>query len=160
MGGTPMDAAAFTDVYEKTMPSIYRLCYSYVQNRADTLDLVQTVYLKYFGCGKEFKDGDHCKAWLIVTAKNLCKNHLRHWWFKKRTDPPADLPYQPDEEGSEVREAVLALPVKYKTLIFLYYYEGYDTNEIAVMLKKNSSTVRRQLAEARAILGGVLHEKE
>ena len=46
----------------------------------------------------------------------------------------------------------MELPSKYKTIIYLYYYEGYKTNEIARILKKNPSTVRSMLYRARGIL--------
>ena len=41
------------------------------------------------------------------------------------------------------------LPEKYKTVVYLYYYEGYNSEEIAKILKKSSSTVRNHLVEAR-----------
>lgn len=49
-------------------------------------------------------------------------------------------------------EAVLALPDKYKTVVVLYYYEGYTSAEIAEILQKPPSTVRNYLHEARTIL--------
>ncbi|MCL1807321.1 MAG: RNA polymerase sigma factor [Oscillospiraceae bacterium] len=154
------DGISFAQIYEETMPSLYRLCYAFVKNRADTQDLVQSTYIKLLQSGKVFENGEHRKAWLIVTARNLCKSHLRHWW--RRAEPLEAVDgalFDPPPEHSGVTEAVLNLPDKYKMLIFLYYYEGYDTKEISNILQKNSSTVRRQLAEARAILGGVLDEE-
>ncbi|MDR0324546.1 MAG: sigma-70 family RNA polymerase sigma factor [Oscillospiraceae bacterium] len=159
-------AEEFTGIYEKTMPSVYRLCYSYLKNRADTQDMVHSVYVKLLQTGKVFDGDEHRKAWLFVTARNLCKNHLRHWWQRERNSLPDEdggdglFISAPAEDRSGVREAVLNLPEKYKILIFLYYYEGYNTNEIAEMLEKNNSTVRRQLAEARTILGGMICEEE
>ena len=158
-----MKTDAFAEVYENTMPSVYRLCYSFLKNRDDTQDAVHNVYLKLMQNGKAFESAEHQKAWLFVTARNLCKNQLRHWWRTRRSDPGGDgdlFSAGPAEDHSGVRDAVLGLPGKYKLLIFLYYYEGYDTNEIAQMLQKNSSTVRRQLAEARSLLGGIIREEE
>ena len=154
---------AFTEAYEQTMPSVYRLCYSYLKNRDDTQDAVHSVYLKLLQSGKTFESAEHQKAWLFVTARNLCKNQLRHWWRSRRSDAGGEedlFAAAPAEDHSGVRDAVLGLPGKYKMLVFLYYYEGYDTNEIARMLQKNSSTVRRQLAEARSLLGGIIREEE
>ena len=155
-----VQAANMSDIYERTMPSLYRLCYSYLKNRADTQDMVHSVYIKLLQSGKIFDNDEHRKAWLIVTARNLCKNHLRHWW--RRTEPleTGDRPIEEAADHSDVREAVLNLPERYKILVFLYYYEGYDTNEIAAMLHKNNSTVRRQLSEARTILGGIIREEQ
>ncbi|MCL1806291.1 MAG: RNA polymerase sigma factor [Oscillospiraceae bacterium] len=154
--------AVITEVYERTLPSVYRLCYSYLKNSHDTQDMVQSVYVKLLQSGRDFESDEHQKAWLLLTARNLCKNNLRHWWRRNEPLERCDsLPIaSPAEDYSGVRDVVLGLPDKYKILVFLYYYEGYDTNEIADMLKKNNSTVRRHLAEARAILGGIIREEE
>ena len=51
---------------------------------------------------------------------------------------------------------VMKLPSKYKDVVYLYYYMGYSTDEIAVMLKKPASTIRNHLMEARLKLKDVL----
>ncbi len=53
---------------------------------------------------------------------------------------------------SDLLEAVLALPEKYKDVIYLYYYEGYSAAEIGGILKKNVNTVYTLLTRARQIL--------
>ena len=50
----------------------------------------------------------------------------------------------------------MALPVKYKEVVWLHYYEGYRTDEIAAMLGRPPSTVRNQLRDARGKLKGLL----
>jgi DNA-directed RNA polymerase specialized sigma24 family protein len=55
-------------------------------------------------------------------------------------------------EDLEMLEEVLSLPEKYRIPIYLFYYEGYQTDEIVKILKKNHQTVRTQLARARSLL--------
>lgn len=55
-------------------------------------------------------------------------------------------------QGNAVLEAVLSLPERCKTVVYLYYYEGYRTEEIARMLRRPGSTVRSQLSEGRRFL--------
>jgi len=43
-------------------------------------------------------------------------------------------------------------PNEYKTIVYMYYYEGYSTPEIAKMLKRPDATVRTRLARARKLL--------
>jgi RNA polymerase sigma-70 factor (ECF subfamily) len=50
----------------------------------------------------------------------------------------------------------MGLPNKYKTVVYLYYYEGYTTPEISNILQKPQSTIRNYLHEARGILKGKL----
>lgn len=78
---------------------------------------------------------------------------LGHWWRKRESIERYDgLPDAERTDESDVLEAVLALPDRYKTAVWLYYYEGYTGAEIAKLLNKPQSTVRNHLHEARAIL--------
>jgi RNA polymerase sigma-70 factor (ECF subfamily) len=47
---------------------------------------------------------------------------------------------------------VLELPVKYRSVLFLHYFENYSTLEIANLLRRNEATVRTQLKRARELL--------
>jgi len=55
------------------------------------------------------------------------------------------------------------LPDKYKTVVYLYYYEGYNSVEISKILGKPQSTIRNHLHEARSVLreklGGDFNEE-
>ena len=42
-----------------------------------------------------------------------------------------------------------ALPEKHRLVLYLHYYEGYTTDEIAYMLGDNPATVRSRLVQAR-----------
>ena len=44
---------------------------------------------------------------------------------------------------------MLALPDDYKLPVYLYYYEGYPTAEIAQMLGTANATIRSRLNRAR-----------
>ena len=46
----------------------------------------------------------------------------------------------------------MALPNEYKVIVYMYYYEGYSTPEIAKMLKRPDATIRTRLARARKLL--------
>ena len=85
---------------------------------------------------------------------NLCKDQLKHWWRRKVTpmDGAAEQAAPEPGENRAVTDAVMALPVKYKEVVWLHYYEGYQTDEIASMLGRPPSTVRNQLRDARTKL--------
>ena len=50
---------------------------------------------------------------------------------------------------SEVFQAVMALPEKYRSVIHLFYFEEYSTAEIASILQKKEATVRSLLKRGR-----------
>ncbi len=76
-----------------------------------------------------------------------------HWWRKRENiEDFCDIPCLENIETDDVIKTVFELPNRYKTAVYLYYYEGYTSVEIAKLLKKPQSTIRNYLHEARAIL--------
>ena len=126
---------------------------TFTEATADTEDAVQDTFFRLIKSGPAFESEEHEKAWLIRTAANICKNTLKHWWRKRESiDDDYDLAVSDHIETDDVLKAVMELPEKYKTVVYLYYYEGYPGKTIADILKKPQSTVRNYLREARAIL--------
>lgn len=122
---------------------VRRVCMIHLKNHADTEDIFQTVFLKYVTGTTEFESEEHEKAWFIRVTINACKDLLRSF-FRSRTVSLDDLLEQSDqvpEDHREVLEAVLALPDKYRDVVYLHYYEGYTAPEIGTILHKNPNTV-------------------
>lgn len=131
---------------------ILRLAYSYMKSREDAEDIVQDVLIRFMQSAKRFESEEHVKAWLLRVTANLCKDYLKASHRKKEVGIPEgyDIAAEPEEDGdAEVLQAVMQLPEKYRTVIHLYYYEEYKTNEIADILQKKEATVRSLLKRGR-----------
>ena len=141
------------EIYNRQVDTVYRICYSFMKNIPDTEDMVQETFLRLLSSGVIFQSESHEKAWLIVTASNLCKDTLKKWWRKTEdiSDPSLSL-QQPPFEINSVLEAILELPKDQKTAVYMYYYEGYSTADIARYLGCPHATVRSRLSRARKAL--------
>lgn len=143
------------ECYERTVDSVYRVCRMYYKdNISEIEDVVQTTYLKWLKNKKPFENKEHEKAWLLVTAANICKNNLKHWWSKNidiesMTDIGKEDIYHTE---TALMEQLRLLPEKYRITLYLHYYEGYTGTEIAGILKKKESTVWGYLHEGRKML--------
>ena len=146
----PIDRTEAERLVQTYSDMILRLSYTYLKSTQDAEDICQTVFLKLLTGGMVFDSPEHEKAWLIVTVSNLCKSALRSPW-QRRTglDDMAEPPAAADATPDETLEAVLALPEDYKLPVYLFYYEGYPTAEIARMLGVAPATVRSRLNRAR-----------
>jgi len=141
------------ELYERHKNTVYRVCFAYMKNVMDTEDAVQDTFCKMIKSGAAFENAEHEKAWLIRTATNLCKNALRYWWRKRESlEDHENLQSDDPFEIDGVFSVVMGLPDKYKTVVYLYYYEGYDSVEISNILHKPQSTIRYYLNEAKKIL--------
>lgn len=142
-----------SQIYDRHVQTVYRVCFMYMKNRHDTEDMVQETFIRLYKDDTIFESFEHEKAWLIRTATNLCKDFFRNWWRKTVSfDEISEVAVEPDPDIDETLEKVMALPSKYKTAVYMYYYEGYTTVEIAKILKMNDSTVRSHLHTGRKLL--------
>ena len=146
-------------LYRRHVGMVYQICLMLLKNVPDAEDAVQTVFRKLLECGGTFQNPEHEKAWLIVTARNECKNQLRHWWRTRRADAETldALAWEQPADG-ELWDMILRLPEHEKTALYLHYYQGYSTNETAELMGKNPSTVRSWLFRARRRLKDLLEE--
>ena len=144
-------------VFKRHFKRVYRLCYSYLGSAADAEDAAQATFMRLIDHPRSFESEEHEKAWLIVCASNLCKDILKSAARTRVQAMPEDVdaqggPFASVDAVDETIELVLGLPEKYKDVVYLHYYEGYKTDEIAQMLELPPSTVRNRLRDARAIL--------
>lgn len=151
--------AQFTGLVKKYIDTVFRLAFSYLKNREDADDVVQNVFLKLYRQTKPFDGEDHIKFWLIRVTVNECKSLLRAPWRQTESFEAyaATLSFT-DPEHSDLFYAVMALPRKYRLPIYLHYYEGYSTAELAEILKIPKGTVCVNLKRGRDLLKKSLEE--
>lgn len=142
--------------------TVRRICMVHLKSYADTEDIFQTVFLKYILSSAVFENEEHEKAWFIRVTINACKDLLKSF-FRNHTAPldeviPADT--DADDDHREVLEAVLALPAKYRDVVYLHYYEGYSAVEIGQLLNKNVNTIYTHLNRAKGLLRETLGGEE
>lgn len=139
---------------EQYADTIQRLCMIHLKNYHDTEDIFQTVFLKYVLSSVVFENAEHEKAWFIRVTINACKDLLKSF-FHSHTVPLEEWTGQTEDqmsEHSEVLAAVLSLPVKYRNVVYLHYYEDYSAAEIGRILGKNVNTVYTLLTRAKRLL--------
>lgn len=134
---------------------VYRMAVSYTKSIQEAEDVCQIVFLKLME-QKHIQPGKE-KAWLMQVTANQCRSLLRSGWWKKTVSLDDTLLSEPAAHGDVLR-AVLSLPPKYRVVIYLHYYEGYATAEIAKLLKISRSAVTTRLQRAREMLKPLLEE--
>ena len=148
----------FETIYNRNIDTVYRICYMYMKNKTDAEDMTQNTFIKYLRYMPVFASIDHEKAWFIVTSSNICKNHFKSLWHKNiKVVDEFEISSSKDEN---ILEYVLELPKKYKQVIYMYYYEGYNTVEISRLLNMPESTIRTHLLKGRQILKEKIGSKQ
>lgn len=131
---------------------LFKLCFTMLCNTADAEDAVSDTFFKLITKSPDFRDEEHRKAWLIRVATNICNDigrfHKKHCYVNLE-----DLyDYAETEADYDILKEVLNLPTKYKTVLYLFYMEGYKTEEISKILSISSAAVRKRLQYGRDML--------
>ena len=139
------------EIVHKYIDMVYRLALSQTKAKEYADEVVQEVFLRYLQSKKVFESEEHRKAWLIRVTINCSKNIFSNSWFKKTVPLSEEIPFETQEQ-SDAYFAVAELPKKYRTVIYLYYYEEMTVREIAVSLAVSEGTVKSQLHRGRELL--------
>jgi len=144
----------FNEIYNRHAKTVYRVCFTLMKNPSDTDDAVSETFVRLIQTNPTLENPEHEKAWLIRVAGNVCKDMLRHSSRRNLDlqDFSEHLSTGGEFETDDVMQAVLSLPDKYKTAVYLFYFEGYSCPEIAKITGKPQPTVRYHLQVARKIL--------
>lgn len=145
---------------------VLRTCHMFLKDRHKAEDAFQEIFLKVYRNLDRFSRRSSEKTWIMSIAINQCKDMLRSSWVKRvmLSDEPKSRSKGADIANSVIRqdenrrlyETVLALPQGLKEVVILYYYQEFDTKEIARILRTAEGTVRSRLHRARDVLRNVL----
>lgn len=151
----------FEGIYDCYADMLYRLAYSHLQSREDAEDVVHEVFIKYLHAANHFRDAEHEQAWLIRVTVNTCYDSLRKKKYRMHVplDEIEETVAKEDEPLSDVSHMLEELPPKYKTVMLLYYFEGYSVEEISHILKLSKSAVKMRLSRGRELLKAHIKEE-
>ena len=141
---------AFSFAFKQFTDTVYRVALHNTANFSDAEDVTQEAFIRLLETNKAFRDSEHLKAWLIRVTINLCRDKKKK--SSRETLVENIFPNKPNEEKTDVLEAVKALPEKYRNTIYLHYYEGYTAKEIGKILDAKENTVLSWLSRGRDAL--------
>ena len=152
-------------IMEEYSESLIQLAFFYTKSYHAAEDIVQDVFIAFHK--SNYEERGQLGAYLRRLTVNRAKDYLKSWSYRKLllVDAWSGLgKRQRDrvvaiEERSEVGAAVLSLPIHYREIILLYYFEEMTTSEIAELLGESDSTVRTRLRRARQQLKPLLQQE-
>lgn len=156
-----MDREEAAHLVERYGTMVYRLAYARTGSREDAEDITQETFLRLVRAAPDFREEEHCKAWLLRVAAN-CAGDLHRSPWRRRVVPleEAGEMSAPELESGDMGEVLSALPEDYRVVVYLYYYEEMSTEEIARVLGKREGSIRTRLSRARKRLRQILSETE
>lgn len=145
--------------------TILRIGYTWLGDLDDAKDICQITLINLLKDGRRFINPTEERAWVLRVAINVCKNWKKSAWSRHRARLDEALPLQAETTGPQeatLLPLVQKLPEKYRRVIYMRYYEGYEVKEIAALLKQSPALVSTHLARAKTklktMLGGEYDE--
>nr|WP_304217132.1 sigma-70 family RNA polymerase sigma factor [Fredinandcohnia onubensis] len=144
-----------------------RIAYLYVKDHSLTEDILQEVFISCFMQMDYFREESSYKTWLIKITINKCKDALKRWSFRNiiykdnldsslaETRTP-ELHTVSKLDDIHLAKHILALPIKFREVIILFYYQDLSIEEISLILDVKNSTVKTRLHRARTKLKDAL----
>lgn len=145
-----MDKETFSRLVQAQQRQMYRIAISYTANTADAEDAMQEALLRAWNRRNTLREPAYFATWLNRILINECKTLLRR---RRRESAAPEMPLiaapPPDEQAMALRQALFALPEKYRVPLVLNLLEGYTLKETASLLSLPLNTVKTRVARAK-----------
>ncbi|MEK4229611.1 sigma-70 family RNA polymerase sigma factor [Solibacillus sp. FSL H8-0538] len=140
---------------------LFHLSYLYVKDKHLAEEITQDVFLTYATKGDAFRGEAALKTYLTRILINRSHDELRK--MKRKNVLQFLTPFWTNEKSAEqevmkqqqfqsLMDAVMGLPIHYREVIILFYYEEFEAREIANLLDVSQNTVRTRLRRGKDLL--------
>lgn len=150
---------------------LLQLVYTYVKDNALAQDLTQEIFVKCYEAYPTYKGKSTLKTWMWRIAINHCKDYLKSWYNQNiqvavdagvNVQASSNVEQQviQQDEQERLAKTVIQLPIIYREVIYLFYFEDCTSKEIAGVLSINENTVKTRLRKAKQFLKEQLEVSE
>ncbi|MED3552707.1 sigma-70 family RNA polymerase sigma factor [Cytobacillus praedii] len=145
------------EIVQTYSDTLIRIAVQQTKNMPEAEDIVQEVFMTLMRQKKRFDNETHLKAWLIKVTFNKCKDYFKSSRVKKTVPITEEMTFIAKEEQMVLPE-IFELNQNERVIVYLHYYEGYTTAEIADLLEMKVNTVGSKLRRIRIKLKNILEE--
>ena len=155
------DTRAFEGIVRRWQGPLVTMAWRYCRDRGRAEEMAQEAFVRAWRGLAGWRRESSFSTWLFAVAANVYRNELKR--VPEAAAPMEDPPepstparqYTDMEERNRneaVRRAVLALPLRYREPVVLYYFHEMDVERAARTLKMPTGTLKARLARGRALL--------
>lgn len=144
-------------IIENYVEKVYGYAVNHTYSRQEADELSQEILFTLVRELPKLKDDNKFEAWLWGVAKNVTKS-FRRYMGKQRAmysydTPDNELLYNQNTDNKELydllRTKIAMLSEMYRSIIILFYYDGFSVKEISEKLNVPEGTITWRLFEAR-----------
>lgn len=167
-GSHPREEPDLERLMEQYSQPLMRLCFLYLKDEHSAQDAVQDTLYRAYCKYQSFSGKSSEKTWITAIAINICKDYMRKPSYREIPVEPLEPLLEtgrqtgptPDPDALELLNLVYQLPIEYREVILMRYYQDLTVKEIARMLHLRPNTVSVRLKRAREHLKTQLERDE
>jgi RNA polymerase sigma factor (sigma-70 family) len=153
-GGASVTAARdFAGFFASCWSDVSAYCGALTRNRELGDELAQEAFTRLY---VRWWLVDEPRPYVFRIANNLARRHLRDAARHGGPEAAARGVADNDFEASELLDAVSRLPKRMREVVLMHYYLDIPVAEVSTSLRRPVGSIKRQLHEARKILGEAL----
>lgn len=155
------DPEAFEGIVRRWQGPLVNMAWRYCRDRARAEEMAQEAFVRAWRHLGQWRRESSFSTWLFAVAANVFRNELKripavHLPLEEIAEParPASQPSEMEEQSRHetVRRAVLALPLRYREPVLLFYFHEMDVGTAARTMGLPEGTMKARLARARELL--------
>jgi RNA polymerase sigma-70 factor (ECF subfamily) len=156
-----METEEFKSLVLPFKDKLFRLADTMLDNRPESEDVIQDVYLKLWNMRAELSKYNSVEAFAVTVTKNLCIDKLRSYRSKNQNEDgleqikiPSEInnpeyTFELKESLQQVHEIIRTLPKQQSVVLHLRDIEQYSYDEIEGMTGLSRNNIRVTLSRAR-----------
>ena len=155
------DVNAFEGIVRRWQGPLVNMAWRYCRDRGRAEEMAQEALVRAWRGLAQWRREGSFSTWLFALAANVFRSELKRFPTldvriedaPEPSRPAAQLNEMAKHQSSDlVRRAVLALPVRYREPVILFYFHEMDVGAAARTMGMPEGTVKARLARARALL--------
>jgi RNA polymerase sigma-70 factor (ECF subfamily) len=155
------DVNAFEGIVRRWQGPLVNMAWRYCRDRGRAEEMAQEALVRAWRGLAQWRREGSFSTWLFALAANVFRTELKRFpvvnvEMEDVKEPSLgahqEMEMAVQQMAEQVRRAVLALPVRYREPVILYYFHEMDVGAAASTMQLPAGTVKARLARARAIL--------
>ncbi|MGA3136374.1 MAG: RNA polymerase sigma factor [Terracidiphilus sp.] len=155
------DLAAFEGIVRRWQGPLINMAWRYCRDRGRAEEMAQEAFLRAWRGLAHWRRESSFSTWLFALASNVFRSELKRFPTETLPLEAAPEPSRPATQHNTlskelsrgaVRRAVLALPLRYREPVILFYFHETDVAAAARTMGLPEGTLKARLSRARTLL--------
>lgn len=139
---------SFAKLYSKIYEDLYKYAFYTLRCAEDAEDCVSEAVIDAYRSIRNLKSEEAFKAWFFKILSVKCKRKIKEYYKKLPENLNNSTNFKEVDESLDLQKSLFSLPPDDRMIISLTVFGGYNSKEIAKILKINHNTVRSKYSRA------------